>query len=438
MSIRIKSTKKQFSALSGLYQFNKLYKSLNIDSLIVPALPLLQCGAHRSQNKFEQLIYSFLAGAECLDDTEVIAKDAIFDIICNKSYTAKSLGNFLRSFKHLQIKKLNQILTVLAFKLREKLCFKDKSLTIDLDSTINKQYGQKIEGVGYAYNGTWGLDSIQAFDEYGLQYWNDVRAGGTFSAQGAETIIHEVFSRVPKTRYYKQKRLYFRADSAFCNTGVFNACLTKNAGFVICMRENMYSRIIKNIRNWKSQNKNDQNRIIFSDKRECEVAHTFYTSPGCNRPLRVVVIRARKNEHERQLIEHEDNYDYHAWITNIGEHELNDKKIIKFYRLRGQAENYIKNLKMGFDLKNYPCQKMIANKSYAIIAAFAANLMRLLSLKNGLRKAKYAKNFRNKWVYIPCQIVHKARYISLMFMNHHEREVNNWLKFIETLQYCEP
>lgn len=54
--------------------------------------------------------------------------------------------------------------------MREWLYPNQKSIIIDIDSTENKQYAKKMEGVTMNYKGTECLDTIKAFDEYGLQH----------------------------------------------------------------------------------------------------------------------------------------------------------------------------------------------------------------------------------------------------------------------------
>jgi hypothetical protein len=75
-------------------------------------LPVLKSGIDRNISKFRQLVYGFLAGAQCLDDFERLSKDFGFRTICDeKVYTAKAQGDFLRSFSLLNSKELNQLLT---------------------------------------------------------------------------------------------------------------------------------------------------------------------------------------------------------------------------------------------------------------------------------------------------------------------------------------
>lgn len=440
MSIKILSTNKKLSSWGGIYSVSTLYNKLNLSTHLRPALPKLKASYSSERNlaKIRQMILTFVAGADCLDDMEGLAKEPGLEGILGRdeTYTSKSCGNFLRSFSNMNCKQLNYELINTGFKLRSQLPLeKQKSITIDLDSTINKQYGKKLEGGGVAYNGVYGLDTIQAFDDFGIQYWNEVRQGGTYSSQGAVTIIHEIFKRMPKTPEFKKMRKYFRGDSAFCNSAIFNSCLTKNAGFVICMKANIFNPLIKNVSHWKSQNPKDSKRIMFYDGRECEIGQTLYSPDLCEQVLRVVFIRAKKEEPQEALIEHQDNYDYYAWVTSIGEHEMSNVKLIKFYRKRGQAENFIRELKYGFDLKHYPCQKLLANRAFGVIAAFAYNLVRFLSVSKNPTKPSYAKRFRNRYLRLPCQVIKHAGQVSFRLMHHHAKEVNRWLEYIQKLQF---
>src|SRR5690606_30615695 len=147
---------------------------------------------------------------------------------------------------HYQCKKLNESLIETALKLRKAVLPKKTDIIIDIDSTKHAQSGVKIEGARHYYDGTWGLDSLQAFDQLGFQYWMEVREGATFTANGAPEVIHRIFTQVPK-----KVRKYARADSGFCNLACFESFRMAGVGFVTAMRENMYSPLIGRVRNWK-------------------------------------------------------------------------------------------------------------------------------------------------------------------------------------------
>jgi hypothetical protein len=87
-----------------------------------------------------------------------------------------------------------------------------RSITFDIDSTTNEQFGKKMEGVCANYNGISGLSTIQVFDELGLQYWNDVGPGNTYTTKASTEIIHRLFSSLPSSM--SKIARYLRAERA--------------------------------------------------------------------------------------------------------------------------------------------------------------------------------------------------------------------------------
>lgn len=63
-----------------------------------------------------------------------------------------------------------------------------------MDSTSHIQHGDKMEGLAWNYKQEWCLDSLVTFDDVGLAHGMQLRAGNTFSSQGASLQIDEVSS----------------------------------------------------------------------------------------------------------------------------------------------------------------------------------------------------------------------------------------------------
>lgn len=434
MSIQILKTDKVLSSYGGLISFERLLGG----KIAGPLFSHRQLVNKRNLHKFKQMALGFAAGAECLDDLGRLHEDPAFSALSARDYHPKSYGDFLRTFRREDCRNLNTCLTDISFRLREAIrkdCSGGREFVLDLDSTSNQQYGKKTEGVEMNYQGVMCLDTIKAFDELGFQYWHDVRPGSTFSAEGSSQILHHVFSRMPKTRYFKNIRRYARADSAFCNSEFFNACAAKGVSFVTAFRKTpqVFDPIVSRIDHWKPASGEEKKRIKFYDGRECEIGHTLYKPENCHQILRVIVMRAKIENTMTPLFE-ASAYDYYAFCTNMGEHYKSDEDVILFYRKRGQAENYIKELKHGFDLKHYPCLKLGANRAYGLIAAVTYTLMRFLSLSLKPEKPWYAKNLRHHLFRLPCQVVSHAGGVAFRFMNHHAQEVNHCLKQITLLQ----
>ena len=437
MDIKVAATNQVLSPRGGLILLKKVCQKLDLFAKASEFLPKNKKGNKSSTDKFSQILYGFHAGAENLDDLERLAFDPAFSSICDdKVYTAKTCGNFLRGFTHLQCKQMNGILADTAFKLRSQFQPSDpNNFIMDFDSTPNQQYGQKMEGVEVNYKGIRCLDTLQAFDEFGFQYWTIVRPGATYSSNGVEEMVHGIFSRMPKTKEYKKTKKYARGDSAFCNTRFFNACAVKNVRFVVCMKKNIANPLIKRVKNWQYSKPNSEKGITFHDGRECEIGDTLYYPDRYPKPVRVIMIRAVKRGREHSILKTDEDYDYYMWASDIGEHVMSNESLIRFYRKRGAAENFIKEVKYGYDLKHYPCQKLVANKAYSIIGAFAHNCMRLLSLASKPEKPKFAKALRNQFINLPCQVIRHGRQVIFKFMKHHHKEVNHWLKILKKLQF---
>jgi hypothetical protein len=432
-AIKIESTDKSLSAYGGLVLGIEAFKTFNLKG-IAHLLPELSSGHCRSMNKFEAMMLGAMAGAECLDDLEVLASDAAYEAVVSKTYTAKSYGNFLRSFTDYQCKTLQHALINQSFALRAHAVGKTASFVIDVDTTSNQQYGKKMEGVETNYKNIECLDTLKAFDEFGFPYWHEVRPGATNTSVGAAEVISSIFRNMPNDSCYGSTKRFIRGDSGYCNVDVFNACRVANALFVTRMRENMLEPRIDSISKWYAQDNADPNRIRIYDGRECEIGETYYFPEGGLETLRIVCLRAEKFGLQSVPLFSTARYDYYAFVTNIANSEMTAREVVEFYRKRGNAENFIREDKNNFDLKHYPCLKLTANKAYGLITAFAAAYMRYLSLIQGGTRARFAKAIRNRLIHLPVQIIRHAREVVFKFTQHHIAEVRRTLQRIKNLQ----
>jgi hypothetical protein len=413
--IKTEGVDKNFSSFGGIFLYERLCERLGLFSKMATTLPAnLIEPKTTAYDKFKALCLGFVAGADSLEDMDKLACDVGFKETLGHVNASNTYGEYLRSFSGLQTKQINEKLIETALELRNKMHKKDKTFILDLDSTACVQHGEKMEGVGFNYKNLWCLDSIQAYDQYGFQYHMDVRAGNTYSSNNSETIIHEVFKRIPV-----EMEKYFRGDSAFGSNEIFKALEVKGVKFVISMKENVYSTFLNRIDKW------EKSKLLFHDKRETEVGHWFYTPKASKKVYRITALRSLKADRQRSLFQVE-SYDYFVCISNIGHHEMSNEKLIKFYRKRGQAENFIKELKYGFDQKHFPCQKLNANKIYGLISAFAYNLMRYTAFILNKQKTHYSKMIRFRMVRLACQVVSHARYAIFRFNNETMKEVSHW------------
>ena len=417
MAVKLEAARGDFTAVGGLGFFEQLMPMLGIKKRLRDYLPGRTPEHMKSSyQKFKALTLGFVAGAECLDDMAVYAEDPGFVAFCNNYVHApNTYGDFLRSFEVWHPRHINEVLADVALKARRNMFKYDDRFILDVDSTIHEQYAKKMEGLSWAYNKVWGLSSLQAFDQYGFQYWMDVREGSAFTANGVSTVVERVFRKIPKSM-----TRYLRADSGMCNLDVFRAASDNNVKFVIAMRANMFEPLVNRVKQW-----HNTKHTFFKDGRPAEIGSCVYHPSQFDREtLRVVFIRARKPQ--RELIGEYPftDFDYRAWVTNIGEHEMKNEAVIDFYKARGNAENFIRELKNGFDMHHFPCKKLLANKIYGLIAAFAHNLMRIASWNLGSKVPHFSKTLRFRMINLAGQVVKKARYTIIRLSTHHHKEVN--------------
>ena len=241
----------------------------------------------------------------------------------------------------------------------------------------------------------------------------EVREGGAFTSNGAGTAITSIFKQVPRF-----SRRILRADSGYCNTDVFNACHASRADFVIKMRANMLQPLLGQITSWKPNR-----HIRMNDGRPVETGTAIYRTRRGSQGLRVLLIRAEK----REVPLFEDRFDYIGFATTLTHSEMTDQKIVEFYKQRGTAELYIRELKNGFDIHHFPCKKLLANRAYGIIAAFAYNFMRYASHLLGDKRPRFSKMFRFRMVHVACQVVKTGRRVIFRFQQTAHEEVTRWI-----------
>ena len=97
---------------------------------------------------------AFIADADCLDDVYRLAQDESFiEINDGDVFTARSQGDFLRSFSSYNCKELNYSLIETGYRMRGNLFDKQERMVIDFDSTSHEQHGNKMEGLAFNYDG---------------------------------------------------------------------------------------------------------------------------------------------------------------------------------------------------------------------------------------------------------------------------------------------
>lgn len=369
------------------------------------------------------LMAGFWHDHECLEDVEKFENKPDLMHQFEGIPSPRAVGDFLREFQDTHHAAMNELLVRQSLAARRALLPDSSSITIDMDSTSHVQSGFKIEGVEKNYKQEWALDSLEAFDELGFCYGFRLRPGSTFSANGADREITRIFASL---KHFKER--YFRADSAFCNESVIRSCLLAGAKFTITAHGNIrWEEQIGSIQNWEPWEYSEEEKRIAEKKKytlpEVSLGSAQY-SPSWAENIRFQLVVKRTKIDDANLFE-QDGYRYYAVLTNIDIFYRSKQSVMEHHSKRGNSENFIREKKIHFDLKHFPCLKMNANRAYGLIAMVSYNFLRLIARLDSPNKPHFAKKIRHKFIYIPGKFVKHARQFFLKIPVQFKKEVEH-------------
>ena len=110
-------------------------------------------------------------------------------------------------------------------------------------------------------------------------------------------------------------------------------------------------------------------------------------------------------------------------VTNFSLYNTKIQEVFLHHQKRGNAENFIREEKYGYDLKHFLCLKLNANRAYGLLAMIAHNLLRFAALTENPKKTKFAKKFRRCFISIPGKLVEHARALFLKIPVYFLKEV---------------
>lgn len=234
--------------------------------------------------------------------------------------------------------------------------------TLDADATVIEAAKEEAQ---WTYKKEKGYQPLLGFlFELGLIVSDEFRDGNVPAQTGAVEFLEQCQRMMPKGKRIAD----YRADSASYQAAVINRCSADHMLFSITADQDRAVReAIKSIgkEEWQPY------------ERDREIAETVHTMNQTKQSFRLIVQRWPKLQAE---LFDPDPYCYHAIATN---REEPCQEIVKLHNQRGQAENFIKELKEGFGMEWMPCGEVDANAVFFRIGVIAYNLfqaMKLLSL----------------------------------------------------------
>jgi hypothetical protein len=349
-------------------------------------------GHHRPGRKVLTLLHAIIAGADCIDDADLLRTGSTAAVLGHRVMAPSTLGTFLRSFTFGHVRQLDRVVeTIMGRAWAAGAGPGDGPMTIDLDSTICEVHGHHKGGAAYGYTRVLGYHPLLATRaDTGEVLHARQRTGRAASGRGAERFVNELAGRVRRAGANGQ--LTLRADSGFWSAKVLAACRRHDIHFSITVRQT--STVIAVI---AAIDEDAWTDIDYPDGGVAQVAETTLGGD------RLIVRRTRLTGPQATLW---PDWRYHAFVTD---RQGSAVWLDTDHRRHAVCELAIRDLKDGAGLRHCPSGVFLANAAWLVIATLAHNLLRWVATI-GLGSADLmAKTLRRRLLHLPGRLTRSAR-----------------------------
>jgi hypothetical protein len=394
------------------------------------------------------MTYSIHAGGTTLDDIDLLRNDDTYldalGVPCIPAPTTE--GDFLRRFGTMQIHTLMDVINdkrLLVWQQQAKEFF-DHAI-LDVDGVIAGTGAACKEGMDLSYKGIWGYHPLivsLANTQEPLFVLN--RPGSRPSHEGAATYLDKAAELCSRAGF---RQITFRGDTDFSQTTYLDGWDDQDIRFVFgidCMAnlvekaqavpEAAWQRLTrpaayevktqqrtrpKQVKEEVVRKKGYKNIRLVSE----DVAEFDYRPGACHKDYRVVVLR-KNLVVEKHGVKVEDSVRYFFYITN--EREWSAAAVVYFANDRCNQENLIAQLKGGVKALRLPVNTLLGNWAYMVIGALAWSIKAWVALLQPRQADRHTlltmefKQFMQKWLSIPCQIIRTGRQIIYRILHYSE------------------
>ncbi|HET9719172.1 MAG TPA: IS1380 family transposase [Solirubrobacteraceae bacterium] len=355
-------------------------------------------GAALPGRKVMTLVHGMIAGADCIDDMNVLRAGSTQAVLGHQVMAPSTLGTFLRAFSFGHVRQLDHVLDQAISRAWQAGAGPgDGPLVIDLDSFVGEVYGYEKQGAGYGYTHRYGYHPLLATRaDTGEVLHIRFRKGSANTQRGIERFVDELLARVRRAGH--QGQVVLRADSGFENHKLMTSLAKRGMLFSIGAKQSKTAReLIAQIPETAWQRVSD-----YSERGEAQVAEVPYKN------WRLIVRRTRLKDPEQLALW--PDWRHHAFLTNQSSPVLDADSD---HRDHAQIEQVISDLKAQA-LAHFPSGIFNANSAWTVIAALAHNLGRWTTLIGDPDASiQTAASRRRQLFQIPGRIVSSARRFTL-------------------------
>ncbi len=399
-SVGVEFDDERLIANAGLVLVATLSIRLGIESLVDKTVRLGErAGASRPGRKVLTLIHAIAAGADSIDDADVLRSGGTEALLGHRAMAPSTLGTFLRAFTFGHVRQLDRVLGEAIKRAWAAGAGPGaKRLVIDIDSFLGEAKGALKQGASRGYTGKRGYHPLLATRAgTGEVLHARARKGSAGSGRGALRFCEELIARV--RRAGAAGEILIRADSAFYSHKVIAYLERKGCRYSIAVPQN--KRIAERIAEipesaWRPVPDYPETGV-------CELAETTYGG----RRLVVRRVHLHAQEGQEELFAY---WRHFAFLTNRTEdmHTVDAE-----HRQHAEVELAIRDLKDSA-LAHFPSGSFAANAAWTVIACLAHNLSRWVG-QLGLQDETWraARTIRRWLIALPGRLTRTARRFTL-------------------------
>jgi Transposase DDE domain group 1 len=351
-------------------------------------------GAALPGRKVMSLVHGMLAGADSIDDMNVLRAGSTGLILGHRVMAPSTLGTFLRAFSFGHVRQLDRVLDVALARAWDAGGGPGDGmpLVIDIDSFVGEVHGDHKQGASFGYTRVLGYHPILAVrSDTGEVLHIRNRKGKANTQRGAARFVDELLARVRRAGHTGP--IIIRADIGFENHQLFGELDARGVEFSIGVKQSPTVRaLIAEIpeTDWVTV-------ADYPDGGEAQIAETRHKG------FRLIVRRTRLTGKQADLF---PNWRHHAFVTNRTVPTLTADID---HRDHATIELVIRDLK-DQALKHFPSGQFAANSAWTVIAALAHNLGRWTT-QLGLpdRPVQTACSRRRHFLQIPARLTRTSR-----------------------------
>jgi hypothetical protein len=245
-SVRVAFDEQRLVSDAGLLLTATLADRLGIEELVNESVWLgyKVPGAALPGRKVMSLVHGMLAGADSIDDMNVLRAGSTGLILGHRVMAPSTLGTFLRAFTFGHVRQLDHVLdSSIARAWDAGAGPGELPLVIDIDSFVGEVHGEQKQGASYGYTRQLGYHPILAVrSDTGEVLHIRNRKGKANTQRGAARFVDELLARVRRAGH--TATIVIRADIGFENHKLFTELDARGVEFSIGVKQSKAIRAL--------------------------------------------------------------------------------------------------------------------------------------------------------------------------------------------------